>query len=61
MEKMKPCPFCGNEFPTIEKYYYGDIYRVACPQCQTYFGCDCTAGHDKSKEKTIERWNTRVN
>ena len=60
MEQLKPCPFCGNEFPTLTKCY-GNIYIVACPQCQTYFGCDCTAGHDRSKEETIARWNSRVN
>ncbi|RGO72624.1 hypothetical protein DXB04_31470 [Enterocloster bolteae] len=60
MERLEPCPFCGNEFPTITKCY-GNIYRVACPQCQTYFGCDCTAGHDESKEETMARWNSREN
>jgi Lar family restriction alleviation protein len=31
MEKLKPCPFCGDKQPITEPYYY-DSY-VICQNC----------------------------
>ena len=58
MSELKPCPFCGNEYPMITENSMG--VQITCPVCQTKFRCDCTAGHDYSKAETIKRWNRRA-
>ena len=58
-KELKPCPFCGYEFPTITYHKIVNTYYVACPHCQSVFRLDCTAGHDSDKNKTIEAWNRR--
>ena len=59
-EKLNACPFCGYEHPTMVYSAYFGTYMVKCPNCQTFFGKDCTAGSDKSKERTVETWNSRA-
>lgn len=61
MPELKPCPFCGNEYPLTEHRKSTDVYLIRCPQCQIYFMNDCTAGHNRNKQKTIEAWNRRTN
>jgi uncharacterized CHY-type Zn-finger protein len=56
--QLKPCPFCGNEHPLIKSDSYG--VEISCPNCQTKFRCDCTAGHDFNKDETVRRWNKRI-
>lgn len=57
MSELKPCPFCGYEHPAMTMNSIG-VY-ISCPNCQTKFRCDCTAGHDYDRNKTIKRWNRR--
>lgn len=70
MDKLKPCPFCGN---TMEHYtisfkrdrrkvmgVYHEICTLKCP------GCTCTiqqAGwsREKAEENAISVWNRRAN
>lgn len=59
MTDLKPCPFCGGEFPVIMHFNTTGTYIVRCNCCQTTFSLDCTAGHDRSKNLTIEAWNRR--
>lgn len=56
---LKPCPFCGNEYPMIEHEYYTDTVKICCPHCQSEFSLDCTAGHNRDKDKLIKAWNRR--
>lgn len=58
MSKLSPCPFCGNEHPLIKQNSYG--VEISCPNCQTIFRCDCTAGHNMFVEDTIKHWNRRI-
>ena len=59
MNKLKPCPFCGNEHPLIRKNLCGAFYHIDCPTCQTQFSTDNTSGSSKSRERTIAAWNRR--
>lgn len=65
MTKLKPCPFCGQEF-TVEiaiihpgvPLLYPNAYRVVC---QNYRGgCGAAAGPRESKEAAAAAWNSRV-
>lgn len=59
MNKLKPCPFCGEPV-FIEDYldnHIRDRHRVYCVNCKTYLELN-TMWHDKSK--LIEIWNKRV-
>ena len=76
MDKLKPCPFCG-EVPHIEKKplwrtvngifhgYYGCFeYDISCHKC----GCKVPLGKndtvyrsdDEAKKNAIEAWNRRA-
>lgn len=50
--ELKPCPFCGG------KPYLANVEMVGC----AYVVCtDCrTQSDDMTKERAIERWNTRA-
>ena len=58
--KLKPCPHCGDEFPVLRHFGSTDTYAIQCNHCQTLFSLDCTGGHDRDKDKTIEAWNRRA-
>jgi len=50
--ELKPCPFCGEK-AHIE--YNDDFFEwnICCSQCP------CDIGFEPSKDKIIEKWNTR--
>lgn len=65
MEKLKPCPFCGNKNPSLERegwnipvegdgYQWVDMFKVVCVQCvaQTF--------SYRAEELAIEAWNRRT-
>ena len=66
MDKLKPCPFCGNdlnkqdEMDTIYlafRFREEPLYQIVCQE--HYGGCSATIlGY--SKEECIELWNRRV-
>lgn len=60
MDRLKPCPFCGDEFPVIRFFKSTGTYAIQCNHCQTMFSMDCAAGRDRSKEVTIAAWNRRT-
>jgi len=51
-EKIKPCPFCGNEKPRC--YESGGYWHIRCQQCE----CEIYASPYRSG--LIERWNQRA-
>lgn len=52
MEKLKPCPFCGNEPHTIE-CVGGNQYR--CPHCHTGgLGMWKSAWNSRPREERLE-------
>jgi Lar family restriction alleviation protein len=62
MDKLLPCPFCG-ENGTIKTRYIGygsiglgghDEYRVVCKGCRT------SSDEYRTKEQAISAWNRRV-
>lgn len=59
--ELKPCPFCGNDFPTIT---YSNIegWEIRCSSCNITFVRDYY-GHrgELGKQRFIEAWNRRVN
>ena len=59
MDELKPCPFCGDEFPVVRHFGSTDTYAIQCNNCQTLFSMDCTAGHDRKLDITIAAWNRR--
>ncbi len=57
--KLKPCPFCGNEFQTITYFNSVAMWQIACPQCDIRFRLG--AGEkERIKDRVIEAWNRRV-
>ncbi|MBR0317201.1 MAG: Lar family restriction alleviation protein [Synergistaceae bacterium] len=61
-EKLKPCPFCGNQ--DIHYYCYSDnneenFYTVECHECGICIGINDKKY--KTKSEAIKAWNTRAN
>ena len=58
-EKLKPCPFCGNEYVFMHTSLYGYIkeqhYYVGCGRCK------CIGGHAVAEEAATALWNRRAN
>lgn len=57
LEKLKPCPFCGDEHPFVNKIktnFFEDRYAVMCENCQS-MGKYC-----KTEDQAIEAWNRRT-
>ena len=57
-EKLKKCPFCGNDGSVmVEKYGtpVGDRYRVVCPVCMA----TVDNGFASKAEHAITAWNRR--
>lgn len=52
MDKLKPCPFCGESVTTI---YAGECDDCVC-QCEN---CDTKSPWGESAEEAVELWNTR--
>ena len=75
MEKLKQCPFCGNEdiLPSMEMYekMIGEVYEgyCFCLECGakgpyiSLYNEDLSKRSEKFEEarnKAIEKWNKRV-
>ncbi len=62
MPELKPCPFCGNEHPTLTDHNFEGI-RIRCPNCNITFSRDYyeTGRGELGKIRTVEAWNRRVN
>lgn len=69
MDKLKPCPFCGNEniiFQTKEVEFYGQRYDgIKKIKFRAY--CTCTKCHSRGKpvfaiidDVYIRGWDTRM-
>lgn len=60
-EKLKPCPFCGNNEITITvrigKNGFRDRYAVLCDYGDG--GCGAESGWYHSKEEAVFAWNQR--
>ena len=69
MAELKPCPFCGDEFPTIhtttEKRHIktiegrlllteNEFYEIACRIC------GCRTSYWCALSRAIEAWNRRA-
>ena len=54
MEKLKPCPFCGNDFISVVSFGNRDGYYVVCRDC-----C-ATSGWRETKEQARAAWNRRI-
>lgn len=52
-DELKPCPFCGGKAVLLN---YGGLCTARCDG-KCYVGL---VGLDDSYEKSIKRWNTRV-
>ncbi len=59
MEKLKPCPFCGNEHIETKNgigVYGVETTMILCVKCGVY-----AAFYKKEqREQAIKTWNTRV-
>lgn len=60
-EKLEPCPFCGNGFPTFSETQAKGIY-IRCPNCNITFSRDYyeSGRGELGKQRTIEAWNRRA-
>lgn len=57
---LKPCPFCGNEYPLLGYEHMIDVVKICCPHCQIEFLPEIIFGYQKDKEKLIKAWNRRA-
>lgn len=59
MAELKPCPFCGNEYPTLTETMTEGL-RIRCPNCNITFTRDFYE-HRKNlgRARFIEAWNRR--
>lgn len=55
-EKLKPCPFCGEDAAHIETSYFRDTL-IYCENCDAYFTVDSYAADEHD---VIEAWNRRA-
>ena len=59
MNELKPCPFCGNEHPTIIFLNSVFHWQIECAVCDIRFRLG--AGEkEKIKERTVDAWNRRA-
>lgn len=60
MAELKPCPFCGNEFPMLDNSQgYG--WQIKCPSCEITFSRDSYAFRGElGKTRLFEAWNRRA-
>lgn len=58
MQKLKPCPFCTNPYPTITQNYYSGTFEIRCPECDIVFRLGAgEKGH--IEQRIIDAWNRR--
>ncbi len=58
MAELKPCPFCGNEHPTLIYQRSLALYKIHCPMCDIYFRLGA-GGKENIEERIVEAWNRR--
>ena len=59
--ELKPCPFCGNEYPTIFLSFNSvGHWQIECPQCDIRFRLG-SGEKERIKERVVEAWNRRAN
>jgi len=58
MEKLLPCPFCGNEEPgvRVREFHNPECARVECIHC----GIGTDTSENQSKTEAVRVWNTRT-
>lgn len=69
MEKLKPCPFCGNKFVWLSQKYqildslfgYIDEWYVCCNRRAEPSGCGARIYSRVSREDAAQKWNRRAN
>lgn len=59
MEKLKPCPFCGYEYPLMRESEYNGFIEISCENCDIRFRLGPGA-KEKMKERIISAWNRRT-
>lgn len=60
MSKLKPCPFCGNEYPTMTHSQTGG-WLIRCPACNISFELDYYSHRGElGKQRYVEAWNRRA-
>lgn len=62
-EALKPCPFCGERYPTVfiritKDDVWRDMYAVTCDYIEG--GCGTSSRLCNSREDAIEAWNRRA-
>lgn len=61
MEKLKPCPFCGDEAELSTGRFDGkDTSYVMCKKCGSQGEFFLVSTKYASAEKAIKAWNRRV-
>ncbi len=53
---LKSCPFCGGIAKLYDNQEHPYIYRVACADCKTAYGCSFSYSE---KYTAIKLWNQR--
>jgi len=64
MEKLKPCPFCGNTEPRLISNGIGDLYVICRTEDQPEEdrGCGARSSDYRCEHENLaaERWNRRA-
>jgi Lar family restriction alleviation protein len=53
MTELKPCPFCGYEWPTLVRNGFKAKLQVEC------FSCTATGPAQATEEQAVNVWNAR--
>lgn len=56
MEKLKPCPFCGDDKP----YVYQSLTRAGRVSAVNCSKCGARGAQKKKAEDAVELWNHRI-
>lgn len=57
-DKLKHCPFCGNEDLSIEHHVAFDACCVICNAAKT--GCGASGAYSETVEEAVAAWQKRV-
>lgn len=60
MVELKPCPFCGNEYPEITYRRSLAHWQIYCPECDIWFRLGAGA-KEKIRARIVFAWNRRSN
>lgn len=60
LQKLKPCPFCGNKIILLDKDSIGNLFYTCISTDGVVFSTCCAGKSGSTKLEAIEAWNRRA-